>query len=481
MSQWTSRVKDHRIWTVMNTLGTVIDQAVKLDDIAPDAAEALERLRAVLAFCGKRLGGSDPLTIIPAPLDGLAAAFEAQKSEIEAFVSDRNVAHLANANANADSALVNYLTQIPGISSSEELIGLIQTISSYRSSLEEQERLSLTARKQAKGQIEELTGTLESLRSQTQSTISELKTQLDAERQKILAQATEHQKLFTDAQQSRSTTFNETVLKVQENLTKTLTDQQGQFSSAQENRSREFTTAQTESQKRFGDLIADYTKRFADQDAEFTRQRDTFATTAQSQLTALNETYERGAQKILEQVDKHRKDVEKLVGVIGNLGVTSGYQTTANSARKSMWVWQIVAVVSMLGLIGFAFFAFLPAMKGGFTLEGFAMRAFLTVTVGVLAAYAATQADRFFQMERYNRKLALEFAAIDPFIALLPQEEQYKFKLEIGRRSFAQEDVPMAKHEKSPATTLDVLFNSKQTKDVMQILIDAAQKTLKGS
>jgi hypothetical protein len=135
----------------------------------------------------------------------------------------------------------------------------------------------------------------------------------------------------------------------------------------------------------------------------------------------------------------------------------------------------------MLGLIGFAFFAFLPAMKGGFTWEGFAMRAFLTVTVGVLAAYAATQADRFFQMERYNRKLALELAAIDPFIALLPQEEQHKFKLEIGRRSFAQEDVPMAKHEKSPATTLDVLFNSKQSKDVMQILIDAAQKTLKGS
>lgn len=107
--------------------------------------EALERLKAMPAFCGKRLGGSDPLTIIPdysGSAAGLAAAFEAQKSEIEAFVSDRNVAHLTNANANADSALVNYLAQIPGISSSEELIGLIQTISSYRSSLEEQERVA---------------------------------------------------------------------------------------------------------------------------------------------------------------------------------------------------------------------------------------------------------------------------------------------------------------------------------------------------
>jgi hypothetical protein len=481
VSQWTERIQDHRVWALMTALGAIIDKAVKLDDITPDAVDALERLRSVLTLSGKRLGGSDPLTVPPTSLDGLAGAFEAQISEIEAFTSDRNAAHLSSANSLADSALANYLVQIPGVASSEEAIGLVQTISSYRSALEDQERLSLSARKLAKSQIEELTSTLDAFRANTQTTLAELRAQIDAERQKISAQATEQQKLFADAQQTRSNSFNETLLKVQENLTKTLTDQQGQFSSAQENRSREFTTAQTDSQKRFGDLIADYTKRLADQDAEFTRQRDAFAGTAQSQLTALTQTYELAAQKILDQVDKHRKDVEKLVGVIGNLGVTSGYQKTANSARKSMWVWQSVAVVAMLGLIGFAFYAFLPAMKGGFSWEGFAMRAFLTVTVGVLAAYAANQADRFFQMEKYNRKLALELAAIDPFIALLPEEEQHKFKLEIGRRSFAQEDTPSAKHEKSPATTLDVLLSSKQSKDVLQLLIDAAQETLKGS
>jgi hypothetical protein len=480
MSQWTARVQDHRVWALMTGLGSAIDQAVKLDDIAPDAVDALERLRSILSLSGKRLGGSDPLTVLPAPLDGLASSFEAQKSEIDAFISDHNAAHLNNANSQADSALANYLPQVPGVASSEEMIGLVQSVASYRSALEDQERLSLSARQSAKSQIEELTSTLGTFRTQTQATIADLRAQLDNERQKISAQAIEQQKLFADAQQSRSNSFNETLLKVQENLAKTLTDQQGQFSGAQENRGREFATAQTDSQKRFGDLIADYTKRLADQDAEFTRQRDAFAGTAQSQLTALTQAYELAAKGILDQVDKHRKDVEKLVGVIGNLGVTSGYQTTANSARKSMWVWQSVAVVAMLGLIGFAFYAFLPAMKGGFTWEGFAMRAFLTVTVGVLAAYAANQADRFFQMEKYNRKLALELAAIDPFIALFPEEEQHKFKLEIGRRSFAQEETSLAHTEKSPATTLDVLLSSKQSKEVLQLLIDAAQKTLKG-
>jgi hypothetical protein len=55
--------------------------------------------------------------------------------------------------------------------------------------------------------------------------------------------------------------------------------------------------------------------------------------TSQEQLKALNENYEKAAKNTLQLVDNHRKDVEELVGVIGNLGVTSGYQKTANTAR----------------------------------------------------------------------------------------------------------------------------------------------------
>jgi hypothetical protein len=464
MSEWTSRIRDHRIWELMRGLGPTIDKVAQLDDLDPAALEALERIRSVLAFCGKRLGGSEPLTTLPAPLDA-----------IEAFITDRNLTHLTNANQSADSALAN-LAQVPGPSTPEELIGLIEAVAFHTAALEQQERLSSTARKQSTAEVNDLTAALEALKVQTQSTIAELKSQVDAERQKISAQAAEQQKAFTDAQQARSNTYSETLLKIQENLTKTLTDQQGQFSAAQENRGREFTAAQTDSQKRFGDLIADYTKRLADQDVEFARQRDSFVAIAEKQLTDLNKGYEEAARKILEQVNTHRKDVEKLVGVIGNLGVTSGYQTAANGARISMWVWQGVAVLAMLGLVSFAYFAFLPAMKGGFTWEGFAMRAFLTVTVGVLAAYAANQADRFFQMEKYNRKLALELAAIDPYIALLPEEKKNKFKIEIGQRSFGQEEAPSLKAEKSPATTLDVVAGSKTLQQIVQLFSDIVQK-----
>jgi hypothetical protein len=392
-------------------------------------------LRAVLEYCGKRLGSADAQLVLPTLLDAMAASFESQKSTIDSFIGDPQIGHLSTANASADAALASAV-QIASVNNPEELIGLVESISTYRSDLEDRERESSTARTQSATQIAEITATLEALKLQTASVANEFKSQIDSERQKLSAMVSEQQKLFADAQTQRNSAYNETVLKVQENLAKTLSDQQGQFSSAQENRGREFTTAQTDAQKRFGELIADHSKRLADQDTEFTKRREAFLGSSEKQLAELNSTFAQRAQAILDEVNKRRDEVQKLVGVIGNLGVTSGYQKTANSARISMWIWQGLAVTGMGVVILFAFKAFLPTLQGDFHWATFAGRVFLTITVGVFAAYSASQADRFFQMEKYNRKLSLELAAIDPFIALLPIEEQQKFKLEIGRRSF---------------------------------------------
>jgi hypothetical protein len=74
----------------------------------------------------------------------------------------------------------------------------------------------------------------------------------------------------------------------------------------------------------------------------------------------------------------------------------------------------------------------------------------------------------------------LELAAIDPFIALLPLEDQQKFKLEMARRSFAQENLPI-KVEKSPATTLDLLRGSKELDKMLEIILEAIKKLPKTS
>ncbi len=373
----------------MHDLGPKIDEAERLEDLDTAAVESLERLRSVLTFCGKRLGGTDPLTMTPAPLDAIAGSLETATNEIDAFAKDHNVAHLINANNGADAAL-NHLAQVPGIITKQEIVGLVQAANDSRKVLERHAQLSSEALRKLEPKIEELQKHLDAFSSQTQATVTTLQSQLEVERQKITTQSAEQQKVFGDAQEARSNTYNETLRKLQESLSQTLTDQQRQFSEAQESRSREFASAQADGQKRFSDLVTDYTKRLADQDAEFTKSRNLATDEYMTDLGKLIIEYEKGAKDILDKVDKHRVDVEKLVGLIGSLGVTSGYQKTANTARKSMWVWQGIAVIALVAVIWFAYRAFLPTMQGDFKWGAFATRVFLTITVGVLAAAPST-------------------------------------------------------------------------------------------
>ena len=98
MSEWESRIRNHRVWEVMKSLGPSIDRALERSDIDLSALQSIERLRVVLSFCGKQLGASDPLTVLPSTLDSLAGAFETQTTELVAFLNDSDVVHLTNAN-----------------------------------------------------------------------------------------------------------------------------------------------------------------------------------------------------------------------------------------------------------------------------------------------------------------------------------------------------------------------------------------------
>jgi len=130
----------------------------------------------------------------------------------------------------------------------------------------------------------------------------------------------------------------------------------------------------------------------------------------------------------------------------------------------------------MGGIIYVAAKAFLPLVQGGFNWEGFAGRVFVSLTVGVLAAYAAAQADKHIQVERQNRKLALELEAIGPYLAPLPLEKQEEFRLEMGNRSFGRDEIGhRGKAEKSPASVIDILVKSKEFREFVAEIVKAAR------
>ncbi len=412
MGQLTDRIKNHGVWQQLEALGPVIDQALGRDGVDADAVEALERLRTVLTLAGKRLAAADPFTTYPAALDGLATAFANATTEVRNFIANGSTGHLTNANSHADTALGN-LAVVTLPTTPKELQSLRDATVSYRSSLDDQ-------LKKARASSVAVAGELETVRAKT----TELATEIASERQRL----SELGSVF-----------------------------QQQFSAAQETRNRDYTEAQGSRQEKFGTLIADFSTRLTEQNADFTQRKEAAIKQFDDDAAALKQNYAAAGKAVLDEIDGHRKNVEKLVGVIGDLGVTSGYVKVANYARIALWIWQSIAVLAMGGVIVAAYKLFIPELQGPFSWWQFAGRIIMTLTIGVLAAYAAHQGDTYKVMERQNRQRALELAAVGPFLAPLPQDKQDEFRLGLGGKTFGQNGAGENGHNgRSPATLLDL-------------------------
>jgi len=426
MSQWTERFQNHQLWKDLQTLGPILDNALSREGIDPQAIENINRIKSVLTFIGKRIAGADIFLFQSAVVDSLQKSVDSISVEINNFISNGNVAHIANGNTHADSAL-SFLSQINVPITTDDYIGAKEAADTYRLSIDR-------------------------MLKDTVSKYNAISTELEALKGRIGELVNE-----TTAEKGRVSTIS--------------TEFQSQFSSAQEIRNRDFSAMQKEQQGKFATTMAEYANKIGEQINEYITGRQETARLHNEEIGNLKNKWVEEATSLRNEILERKVEVEKLVGVIGNLGVTSGYQKTAEGAKKTATVWQIATVSSMLGLIWIAYCAFLPMVKGDFTWSGFAGRVFVSLTVGVLAAYSASQADKYQKIEKQNRRLALELEAIRPFIAPLPKDKQEEFIKLIGERSFGHGDAGMSGGDaKSPATLLDLISDPKHLKAIVDIL-----------
>jgi hypothetical protein len=121
--------------------------------------------------------------------------------------------------------------------------------------------------------------------------------------------------------------------------------------------------AQADRQEKYAAIVADATQKLTEQNAAFTKQREDAVTDYQDKLNQLERQYEEKATAIVSRIVENQTKFESLVGVIGNLGVTSGYLQTANHARWNWWFWQGLTVAALGGLIFLRTTFFSPAYR----------------------------------------------------------------------------------------------------------------------
>lgn len=443
MSQIVEQYKNHSIWQSMDNLGPIIDQAITREGIDPSTIELLARIKSVLTFIGKRLAGADPFLMQPGPLDKLASSIVAATSEISHFISNGNTAHIQNANNQANSML-SFIIQINVPLTTDDFVAAKEAAENYRLGLDRILSDSISWSSQVSSEFNNL-----------QLEIDDFANKFNVEREKIESLASNFQAKFSSSEDNR----------------------QMLFESNQNNHQQELDKMVNEYMAKRDNLLKDYTELVAKRMTDIDHMFEELNNEHNTRLKKLENNFTLITGSIRDEIFEHKRDVENLVGVIGNLAVTSGYQKTANEAKYTNWLWQAVTVASLISLIYFASNEIIPLLKNGFSWGGFGGRVFISLTFFILAAYAATQADKSQKVERKNRRLALELEAIRPFIASLPTDKQEDFILKIGDRSFGRNDENLdGLNEKSPATALDLL-KSKDIQEMITEIIKVIEKS----
>lgn len=515
MSQWIDRVQQHAAWTAISAVEPSVDAALARDGVPPDIVDSLERLRTVAKFTEGRLSATDPVLITPAALNNLIQPLGQLKANIDAFISSGDTNQINAANSQADALLSNLTLVFGGVTPSE-LSVMAEAATSYRQTLE---RYLANAMAQQAGLLEKAKA--------NESKIKAIEAALATEQQKLATLVNEQQSQFSAAQDKRASDFAASQADYLAKYTAAASEQKTQFSADQDSRRTVFSDFQRENQEKLSTLLSAYDQKLKDHALDFEAKEKLADEEHKKNLLLLQEGYEKNAQEMLEEIQRHKAAVESLVGVIGNLGVTSGYKKIANYARWMLLVWQSLTVFALAGLIAVATMVAFPSWFGVKTssdhvssqetvelkatikaestkpigeknvavaagtktthgeviqssvnadfYQGFLSRLFLSITFGIFAAYASRQASRFFEMEQKNRKMALELEAIGPFIEPLEKADRDKFRVQIGDRSFGVPDSePSKSKEEEPVTALAVL-KSKEVGELITNIVKAAR------
>ena len=413
MSAWSERIANHGVWNTLTDLAAVIESAASRLDLDADTLAGIERVRAVQELMSQRLSSIDPALLTVPVLDGIFNATGNATGELRAFVTDGVLAHVLNANANIDTALTS-LSGVPTLTSGNEVKALGRAAADYRRSTEA-----------ALGEVQKVARTITDA------------LQRSNERVEVIA---------TD------------VTRIKERAETQASDFQAQFSAAQDARSVEHAGNQTSRQERFNAVLIENQEKAVKKLEELSALQVATKATLDQSLSELQASHATRATALLAEMETQKLAIEKLVGVIGNLGVTSGYQKVALAARSEKQLWQSITVVAFLGFIAFAWDAFLPVTGDSFSWPSFAGRALLTVAVGLFAAYAAKQGDKAAQLEAYNRAMALDLEAFGPFISPLPDAKQEEFREKMADRSFVtQRHIGDGQGERSPTGVVDLI------------------------
>ncbi|NIA26000.1 MAG: hypothetical protein GWP04_10600 [Gammaproteobacteria bacterium] len=382
---WYQRISESGL---PDLLPEVLSQLDSKDAADPAEQDHVDRQRRIAETIGWVIENTDPMLIAGTTITQLANHVRQGREHLSQWVTSGVSEQLVTHAATQFDAALAVLGAIPITTemaeSSAEITSLRRSVGQHRAQvdreIEDLRTASTTAQEQFTAQAQKATTRVADLESEI--------TRLEEELKQIVALAR---------------------------------DQGNQQQNA-------FASAQTERQEAFSRMLEEKREE-ATAEVEAVR-KESVQQLSETKTTVTNE---------LAEVEAVKSRIETILGIVGEEALVGTYSKNADKDQREADRWRWLALAAVVAVVAIGIWMVIAAVRPGTEWDLFAAKALLALPVAGAAAYAAKQSSEHRYAQREAEHIALQLAALKPYLNDLEQAtDRDRLLGEIAHRLFGQ-------------------------------------------
>ena len=364
--------ENHNIFDRLNSLEEILGNDDVKDKID---LEKLSFFQTVFSYVNQRVKLTIPDLVQQTELDALSNELNAGITQVNSYIGNNNVGHLNNATNNFNAA-INRIKNFP-IPVAKADFNFSRKIADFE--------------KTAKSKY----NALEKQKEKLENSISEFEKDLENKESEI------------------------------QRLLKLL-----------ENKETEIQNLTSTFRTDFDNIKSSHNQSFQNDKTTFRNEIDTAKEKFREEIEELKEGIDTDTSDLVTKLDTKLEEAEKLVNIIGNVGVTGNYQNIANSHKSNADFWRVMAIIFMSIFSLLLVWTIIDLSSEGFDWVKSAIRLVAAAALSYPATYAARESSKHRKLETLNRNAELELASINPFIENLSDDKKQIIKEKLAEKYF---------------------------------------------
>ena len=353
----------------------------------PAEQDHVDRIQRVVEAVAAIVASADPILIADSTISQLAQQLTQTRDHLNQWVAGAGTAQLTAASGQADSAI----TTVASIPVSPTATEAAAEIGSLRRSVG-----------QHRGQVDR---EIEDLRSTS-------------------AKAQQGFTTKADQAAARVTELEEEVGRLREELNQVLNAARDQANQQQNT----FSSAQDQRQEAFSKLLE--AKRT--EATEAVEAIETSSAEKADRLTEVQQGHVSAAQAAKERV-------EEILGIVSEEALVGAYSKNAAEEKEQADRWRWIAIALVLASVAIGVWIVASSADDGTDWDQFAAKTVLALPIAAAAAYAAKQSGEHRHVQREGEHMALQLAALGPYLNdLAGPDSRDELLSDIARKIFGQ-------------------------------------------